>query len=196
MDQSSNDSNQNVSGNNIAGNIKHWWILLILALLCIGIGFFVLLNPLDSYPALAIIFAISFLIGGVSSLSFAILNRKTIPFWGWNLAMSIIVTILGLILVFNLNFTESVLAFYVAFSLLFSGFNSISMAFVTKAAGDKNWGWSLALGIITAFLAILLMLHPVFTALTIVFMTSFGFIMLGVSLLFLTYQVYKLNKKA
>ncbi|MEF9917668.1 MAG: DUF308 domain-containing protein [Eubacterium sp.] len=173
--------------------IKHWWLFLILGILAIGIGIWMFFNPLGSYVALSFIFAITFLVSGLSSIFITIINRNSIPAWGWNLTSGILMLILGIILLVTPGMSETTLAFYVAFAIMFGGFNTINFAFTLKARNDKHWGLNLALGIIVIILSIILISHPLIGAMTVLIWSSFALISLGVSFCVMAYRLSKTN---
>lgn len=180
----------------LRNDMKYWWVFILLGVLTIGLGIFVLNRPIATYYALSIVFAIAFLINGVSSAAFTISNKEKIRGWGWLLALAIMEIILGLILVFNRELSNEVLAFYIGFSLLFASFNTISLAFTTKGMGDKGWVATLIFGILAAILAIMLLMHPLLGAFTVVIWTSIALFTLAVSLIVLGYRLYKMSKEA
>ncbi|MEG0377115.1 MAG: DUF308 domain-containing protein [Eubacterium sp.] len=171
--------------------VKHWWVFLILGILAIGIGIWIFFNPLGSYVALSIIFALTFLISGLASCAVTIANRKTIPAWGWNFTSGLLMLILGIVLLAIPGMTEATLAFYVSFAVMFGGFNTISFSFTLKAAGDKGWGWNLALGILVIILSIVLISHPLVGAMTVVVWSSIAFLMLGISFCGIAFRLSK-----
>ena len=101
--------------------------------------------------------------------------------------------ILGIIMIANMGITADVLVFYVAFAILFGGFNTIGFAFTAKSKGDKAWGWTLALGIVVVILSIVLLFHPVFAAFTIVIWAGIAFLSMGISFCTLAYRLSKTN---
>lgn len=173
------------------GNLKHWWIFLILGVLSIGIGVWLFFTPLDGYVALTYLFAASFLLAGAASVVFTLLNRASIPAWGWNLASGLVVLALGVLLLINPAFTADVLAFYVAFALLFGGINVISYTLSLKRVNAAGWGWSLAFGILVILFAILLLFNPLFTAFSLVIWSALGFLILGASFCLLAFRLSK-----
>lgn len=66
----------------LTGAIKHWWVFLILGILAIGLGVWLFFTPANGFAALAIVFAITFLISGLASTAVTLINRKSIPAWG------------------------------------------------------------------------------------------------------------------
>ncbi|MEG0377738.1 MAG: DUF308 domain-containing protein [Eubacterium sp.] len=175
----------------LKGTIKHWWVFLILGILSIGIGIWLFFTPVGGFAALSIIFAITFLIAGISSCAVTLANRKTITAWGWNLATGIIMLILGIIMMMNLYMSAEVLVFYLAFAIMFSGFNNIAFSFSSKHSGSHSWGFNLALGILVIILSITLIFHPAFAAFTLVIWAGIAFLSMGISFLMLAYHTSK-----
>ncbi|MDR2950525.1 MAG: DUF308 domain-containing protein [Prevotella sp.] len=58
--------------------VKYWWVSLLLGLLAIGLGIWCLASPWATITALAIVFAISFLVSGVFEIIFAFSNKNTL----------------------------------------------------------------------------------------------------------------------
>jgi uncharacterized membrane protein HdeD (DUF308 family) len=90
--------------------------------------------------------------------------------------------------------TMAILPIYVGFWLLFRSIMSIGFAFSSNAAGASNWGWLLVAGILMLLFSILLLANPVFTSFSIVYMTAFAFIFMGVFRLFLAFDLKKMKK--
>lgn len=177
----------------LPGAIRHWWVFLILGILAIVMGVWLFFTPVGGFAALSIVFAVTFLIAGLSSCAVTLLNRQAIPAWGWNLISGLLMLILGIIMTVHLNITADILVFYVAFAIMFGGLNTVGFSFTAKSRGDKGWGWTLALGVLVVILAITLMLHPVFTALTIVIWAGIAFLSLGIAFCNLAYRLSKTN---
>lgn len=180
-------------GEELTGVIKHWWVFLILGILAIGMGIWLFFTPVGGFAALSIVFAVTFLVSGMASCAVTLINRNAIPAWGWNLVSGILMLVLGIIMIANMNITADVLVFYVAFAIMFGGFNTIGFSFTAKAKGDKGWGWNLALGILVVILATVLLFHPVFAAFTIVIWAGIAFLSMGISFCTLAYRLSKTN---
>lgn len=178
----------------VLSTIKHWWVILIVGLLAIGVGIWMLFRPGLAYEALSIVFAVSFLVGGIGSCYFAIVNRKNTPAWGWNLVCGLLILVLGIILVTSPGMSAGTLIYYVGFAIVFGGFNTIGLAFALKNAGSSSgWGWNLALGIIIIILGFILMFSPLLAILTIVIWSGIGFITFGVSCCGAAYHLSKVK---
>ena len=66
----------------LTGAIKHWWVFLILGILAIGLGVWLFFTPANGFAALAIVFAITFLISGQRAI------RHGAGHWRWALWLS------------------------------------------------------------------------------------------------------------
>lgn len=179
----------------IRTDIKNWWVLLVLGILFIGLGIFVFANPLESYITIAVFFAVSMLISGLFQKWFAISNRDELEGWGWQLALGIMEAIIGIVLLFNLNFTMSVLPFYVGFWLLFKAFALIGFSFELKSYKVLNWWYYLVFGLLLTLLSWLIILNPLFGGMTIVVWTGIALIVAGIAYIMLSFKLKKVNRK-
>ena len=179
----------------IRTTIKNWWVLLVLGLLFIGSGIIVFMNPLESYVTLAMLFAIGILVAGFIQSWFAISNRKEIDGWGWQLALGIMEIFIGFVLISNVDFTLTILPFYVGFWLLFRSFALIGFSFELKSFKVLNWGYYLIFGFALALFSWFVILHPVFGGFTLVTWTGIALIVAGVAHLVLSFKLKKINKK-
>jgi uncharacterized membrane protein HdeD (DUF308 family) len=170
---------------------KHWWLYLLVGILFIGMGIWVIATPVEGFIALSYAFAIIFIVSGISTFVFAIKTRATHPTYGWTVALGIVQTLLGLILLFNIELSMFTLAFYVGFMLMMNGMNSIALSYRLQKSGNKSWGWSLALGIIAFFLSFMVLFNPLLGAWTSIIMVATAFLVSGFSLCFLAFQLKK-----
>lgn len=155
------------------------------------VGIWLFFVPLEGYVALTFLFSAGFLISGAATIYFTIVNRHFIPAWGWNMVSGILMFALGLVLLFNPGFSADILAFYVAFALLFSGVNIIGYSFSLKHLGDSSWGWNLFFGILVILFSIFLLFNPIFSAFTLVVWSAICFLVLGISFFVLAYHLSK-----
>lgn len=174
---------------------KNWWLSLILGIVFIALGIWIFKTPITSYISLAILFSASILVSGVFGIIFSISNRTQLEGWGWFLAGGIFDLIVGTLLVLHPALTMSILPFYVGFWVLFRGVFGIGVSFQLKSFGTPYWGWLLAIGILTVLFSFLLLLNPVFTGLSIVYMTAFAFVALGIFRIILAFDLKKIHNK-
>lgn len=176
------------------GIIKRWWVALVFGILAIGLGVFMLFNPLETYVALSYAFAVYFIAYGIYKAYMTYKERDMIPAWGWSFALALFTLLLGLILLIP-GMATGTFVYYVSFGVLFMGVNTCATSFALKDAGDKYWGWSLAIGIITILLAFFMIMAPVISIGIIAFWFGILFIVLGVQCCFLAYRLSVLKSE-
>ncbi len=173
--------------------VKHWYFPLILGVLFIICGLYVFVSPAETYLTLALLFALSFLVWGLSDVFFSIDNRKLLRSWGWYFVGGLVSLLMGFYLLIHPVVSMEVLPFVVGFMLLFRSFELLGFAFEVKEAGVLNWG-NLAiasvLGIIVSFV---LLAWPVFTGVWLVVLTGLAFIFTGIASIILSLNLKKLK---
>ena len=163
--------------------IKHWWIPLVAGILQICFGIFFISNPFTTFEALSI-FAISLLISiGIIDAIFIIINRKSIPSWGWNLAAALVYVVLGILISSSLFAQEEFLILLFSFAFLSEGVNGILLSTNMKREGKKGWGFVLAFGILTILCAFILASNVLTAILYIGLMTGITVISSGIELI-------------
>lgn len=175
--------------NTIKNTIKYWYIPLLAGLFFIIVSTVVFASPLSSFSALAILFSLSFLFGGIAEIIFSVANRDQMVNWGWSLAFGIITLIAGILLLLNPVLSLAVLAYYVGFTVLFRSIAAISFAIDIKRYGSRNWGGLLALGILGAITSFILLLNPVFAGLSAVYFVALSFLFAGLFSIYFSFQL-------
>jgi len=170
--------------------IRHWYIPLLVGIFFVIVSTVVFTSPLSSLLTLAVLFAISFLLGGASEIVFAIANRHRMANWGWSLGFGIITLVIGILLISNPGLSLTALAFYVGFTILFRSISSISFALDIKRYGSKNWVSLLIFGIFS----FILIWNPAFAGLSIVWLVALSFLFGGLFSIFFAMQLRKLHK--
>lgn len=170
---------------------SHWYLPLLLGILFIALGVWVLVTPLESFLALAIFFAVTFLISGVLEIVYAISNRHSINKWGWSLAVGIVDLVIGIILVSTPALSMVVLPLYVGLGVLFRATLAVGWAFELKRREVPNWGWLLVIGILGLLFALIMLWNPLFGGLTIVIYTGLALISIGLFQVFLSLRLKK-----
>lgn len=166
----------------IKRTINNWWIYLILGLLFLGGAFYVFTVPVAIYLTLAIFFAIFMLVDGVGCIALALSNRERMQGWGWQLAVGIITTFIGISLLIHPSLSMTLLPIFVGFWILLKGSFIIGASLDLRANNAKNWGFILVLGILNAFLGVAMVINPVFGASVILILTAISLLMLGISM--------------
>ena len=176
--------------------IKHWYIPLLVGIFFIIVSVVSFAWPESSLLALSLLFALSFLFGGLSEIVFSVVNREQLDNWGWSLAFGIVTSIVGILLLLNPALSITTLAFYIGFVVLFRSISTIGFAMDIKKYGSKNWGALLVLGIIGTIVAFILIWNPIFAGLSVVILIALSFLFAGLFNIFLSLQLRKLHKSS
>ncbi|AUC84664.1 hypothetical protein CW731_04855 [Polaribacter sp. ALD11] len=180
----------------IKNTIKHWYIPLLVGIFFIIVSIISFASPISSLLTLSILFALSFLFGGVSEIIFSIVNKHQLENWGWSLAFGIITFLAGFSLLIHPNLSINVLAFYIGFTVLFRSIAAISFALDIKSYGNKNYGTLLAFGVLGAIFSFILISNPIFTGMSVVVLIAISFLFAGLFSIFLAFQLRKLHKSS
>lgn len=175
--------------------VKNWWLSLILGMLYIGVAMYLMFAPLSGYVALSIIFSISILISGVFEIIFAFSNRDTVSSWGWYLTGGIIDLFLGIYLISFPWLSMEVIPFIVAFWLMFRGFTFTGYSMDLKRYGTREWGWYMTFGILAIVCALAIIWQPGIGVVSIIYMLSLAFIIIGFSRIMLSFEFKNIHKK-
>lgn len=176
--------------------IKHWYIPLLVGLFFIVVSIVAFTSPVGSLLTLSLLFALSFIFGGLSEALFSIINRKRLDNWGWSLAFGIVTFIVGILLFSNPGLSVATLAFYIGFLILFRSISAIGFAMDIKKYGSKNWVGLLILGILGAIFSVVLIWNPVFAGLSVVMLIALSFLTAGLFSIFLAFQLRKLHQSS
>lgn len=180
----------------IKNALKHWYLLLIVGIFFVVVSIVVFTSPAGSLLALAILFSLSFLLGGLSEVIFSIVNRHQLTNWGWSLGFGIVTALVGLLLFLNPELSRATLIFYIGFIILFRSIAAISFAMDIKRYGSNGWGGLLTMGILGAIVAFILLWNPVFAGLSIVVLVALNFLFSGLFNIYFSFQLKKLHKVA
>ena len=163
--------------------LKKWWLALIIGILSLILGFIVVANPGRGIEFAKILVIIDFIAVGVISIISVIARRKEIPAWGWNLAGSIILLILGIVIAVTPFLPELIMMFMFTFGFLIKGIQGIFQAFDLKKQGVPGWGWPLAFSILVVIVGIMLVANPLAAFLSIDLLVAIGLIVFGISMI-------------
>ncbi|NME71917.1 HdeD family acid-resistance protein [Flammeovirga aprica] len=166
--------------NSLQRSIKHWYLPLISGILFIIAGVFTFTYPIESYVALSTLFSVTFIIMGISDITFSILNRKVIKGWGWQLLLGFTYTLLGIFLIKNPAISIVTLPMYVGFSFLIRAIGTISFSQDLRRFGLISHDPLMFIGVVGLIFSLILIWNPVFAGFTIITLTGVTCILLGV----------------
>jgi len=180
----------------IKNTVKYWYFILIAGIILIGVGLWAIIFPQQSIPVMAIIFSLAFLSVSLFEIIFAVSNKNEITNWGWGLALEILNLLIGIILLLNPVISVFTLSFCIGFLILFQSLISVIIAFDLKTYRILEWGNLLAMGILGIILAILLLINPNFTTITIVIFLGLSLIVDGAISIYLSLKLKKMKSLA
>ena len=153
------------------------WALLIRGLLGIALGVFILMRPLDSVAAFALVVAIWALADGIVSIVHAFNVRSVIAHWGLLLLSGIVSVLFGIAALYyypTLSLTFAVM--WAAWWLIAGGGLGIYVALQARKA-ELPWGWTLTSGAIAIAFGILSIVYPAITLAALMgILAAFGII--------------------
>ena len=167
--------------------------MLIMALITFLLGLFFVIFPGTATITLCIILGWVLLVSGVCSIVFFIAAKNGRP--GVALLIAGIIGIaLGLWLVINPAFWIGFLFILIGLLVLYHGFSDIGDSIELKRCGYSQWWISLILAIITLILAVLIILAPFATAVTMVVICGIILMFDAVTDLFILINISKFLK--
>ncbi len=173
-------------------NIKRWYLMLIVGIVFIILGIWTIATPLNAYVALSIVFALGFLISGIVELVFALYNKH--QNWGWSLALGILTTVVGVLLLIYPEASMLTLPIYVGLTLLFRSISGMVTAYDMKQYGILDWGTLMVTAILGLIFSFILLWNPMFAGVSVVVWTAVAFVIIGAYTVYFSFKLRKLNK--
>lgn len=178
------------------GLTRYWWVPMLTGIFAIAIGTWCLCSPVTSLPVLAIVFAALVTIAGLANICMAITARKSLPTWGWPLALGILELICGIWL---FTLPQSVLTvtfiYVIGIYLIFAVINSIAEACTLTSYDSGMLGWFLAFLLITLVLTIIFLAGPIAGGVAVWLYIGMSFIFFGIYRLMLSAKIRKINRE-
>ena len=165
------------------------WLSILAGVLSILAGFYLMANPALSLLSFAILFALIFMINGISEIiKFFTADEKS----GWDLFSGIMTVLLSFWL-FSGSFLEKVtfIPFIFAFWVLFTGVSKTIMSFEVKKVDKKLGSTLLWTGILGIIAGIIMMGHPLMTGVIVTYTVAFVFIYQGIAAIVLYFKSKK-----
>ena len=122
--------------------VKNWWISLILGILYVIVAISLMFSPLSGYAVLSILFSVSMLFSGFSSVGYAMdLKRYGTRDWGWYVAFGILAVICSLIILWQPAVGALYAVYMISFAFLIIGFFRIMLSFELKNLHKRGKEW-------------------------------------------------------
>ena len=133
-------------------------IVVSLALLIIAI--FLIAKPGIALTTAVTIFGVIFLIEGIISIISYMMEEPEIRAFSSELMMGILLTMLGLIILFNKTLFISMIPIITGIWIIIRSIMKFQLAINLKSSVDEKWGWMLASSILMCVLGILIIVNP------------------------------------
>lgn len=165
----------------------NWWVILLRGIAGIIFGIIAILNPAIAIEALITVFAAYVLVDGVLTIIAAIRHRDE-PRWWAVLIEGIISVIAGLAALFYPGIALLVGINLIAFWAILTGVFQIIAAIQLRKEIEGEFFMGLA-GVLSIVFGVLLLLFPVWGAVTLITIVGVSSIIFGVLLALLAFRV-------
>lgn len=175
--------------------VRNWWLLLLLGIAVFITGIFIFTYPGASYVALALTFAVLILVAGVVNIALATTNSNAAVGRGWLLAGGIMELLIGLMLMIYPSVSAATLPFFLAFWLMFRSLGLIGTGSDLMSLKVPGGLWTIIVGSLLLLCSVLILVHPVlFGVEAVVIWVGISFLMAGISLSVLAFELKSLHK--
>ncbi len=145
----------------------------------VGLGFWLMWNPVASLLALNVFIATILLISGVFQTVTYFSDRSSQHVSGWVLANGILSLLLGIFLLSNQVVGAATLVLIFTIWILFTGIMRTVGAFSARDYQASGWGFLLVVGILGIILGIIAMINPLVSAIGIAIIVGLFFVIEG-----------------
>jgi uncharacterized membrane protein HdeD (DUF308 family) len=162
---------------------RTWWALVLRGLLGVAVGVLILLRPLDSIAAFALVIAFWALFTGIVDIVHAIELKSVMKHWWVVLVSGLVGVGFGIAaLVYYPGLSLAFVVVWVAWWLTLVGILGIYGAMRLKMAG-LQWGWTAAFGVLSIVMGVFALVAPPVTLAAVMgLIAGFG-IVSGIALL-------------
>ena len=177
--------------------ISQWWLAAIVGIVAIGIGFIVLVNPIESYLTAAVWLGVAIFVSGVMGLVLSIASNNVAVRRGWAILASVVDIILGLLLMFNIVFTITILPLVFGIWLLYRGAVSLMQALDLRGLGVEDTGIMIFTSVVMIVIAfVVLWLPDTLGAEAVILFLAMAFMIYGVSMIAYAFRLAALHRRA
>jgi uncharacterized membrane protein HdeD (DUF308 family) len=172
-----------------------WWLVLLRGIFMVIFGLIALVSPGIALLTLVWVFGFYAILDGISAIVIGIRTRGE-PHWVWTIVQGVISVLAGIIALFWPGITALVLLFVIAFWAILLGIGEIAGAFASRKSGAKDWGWTLAAGILNVIFGIVLLIWPAGGILALIWLVGIFALAGGIALIVLAFRVRSVAKSA
>lgn len=180
-------------GNTVVNVLRKWWVILIIGLVSLVLGFVLIANPGTGFEIAKAIVVADYLILAAAAIAVTVARRNEVPAWGWNLAGAVALFVLGIIAAATPGVSESLLITLFIFGFLIEGISGIYASLMLKRIYVSGWGWSMAFSVLTVIVGLMLIFNPIVAALSIDMLVAIAMLSFGISTIIIAYRLSKVN---
>jgi uncharacterized membrane protein HdeD (DUF308 family) len=169
-----------------------WWVPLVRGIAALIFGALTFIVPEVSMVALVILWGAYALTDGVFSIAYLIVEGRKVPGWGWVLFEGITGIGAGLVTFFWPGITGMALLYVIAAWAIVVGFAKIAASILWRRELTGEWKLALS-GVLSIAFGALVIAFPGAGALSVVWMIGAYAVVLGVVLVVLAVQLYRLG---
>jgi uncharacterized membrane protein HdeD (DUF308 family) len=169
-----------------------WWLVLLRGLVILLMGLLLIFRPVPTITVLFYLLGFYWFFDGIFILIKSIRARKSHIAWGWGVFAGLISTLAGIIVFtypyIGLIISAIIVIYFVAFLALVSGIWS----FITGVKLHKTISneWSMILGgTLSVAFGILLMVNPIVSAITLVWLMGVFALIGGMAFIVLSFRI-------
>jgi uncharacterized membrane protein HdeD (DUF308 family) len=179
--------------NSGSARFPYWWISLLMGILFLVIGIIIIKKPIDSFYAMSFILGLPLVVSGGIEIVITFQNRKNLPQWSLFFMSGIVDFLIGLFLMTNPDIILFIITFLIGVLLLIRAIASVRKAIVQKEQSNKNWIYSLLLGILLLGFTIYLVINPKLLGAAIAFWIALALIIFGLVRVYHSYRLRSLS---
>jgi len=174
-----------------------WWLVLLRGIVILLMGILLVSRPLPTLIVLVYLLGFYWFFDGIFTLIASIRGRKSHKDWGWGIFVGIISALAGVV-VFTQPYISAVIGatfviYVVAVMVLVSGIWSIITGIRLRKEISNEWSMILG-GVLSAIFGILLMINPLVSAMTLVWLIGVFALAGGIILIVVSFRIRKLSK--
>lgn len=179
----------------VSRDVQHWWVLMLVGVLCVAAGIAVFVFPLESYVTLSIVVGILMLLTGAGQLVVAATSGNYLAMRGYIVVGGIVDLLFGIFLCIYPGVTLVLLPIMLGLWLLYHSFMIIAFGGDLETFRIKGGGTMIFGGILLLLLALLVLVNPFSVGIeAVIIMTGVGLVLLGLVFCVISVKFKEIDK--
>jgi uncharacterized membrane protein HdeD (DUF308 family) len=174
--------------------VKPWYLNLISGIVLVLVALWVFFCPEVTYNSLIKVFSITFLFTGLMEIISSIQYKNLLKEWRLSVVIGIFDLLVSIIFFSKSQISIEALILVMAFVFLYRAVKLIAWSTELKNYIASSCGWVLFGSIAGVILSYLFIWNRTFPQLTHIFFTSFGVLLIGISEIYFSSVLRKINR--